>query len=312
MTEKIIQKVVAIFILVISLNIIVFDYKSGYKSFSFYFIPMIFVALSLIVIFKNYFSMLFTKVYDSKIMIQPREWITKNLRFIFFIIPLSIFSIIGFTLLFFAIKLNWNVDLFGWIIISLFAIVPLILIYLLVFGVSISEKRQKEIEDRLNSLSATEKGLSIELTIYDKTCFVSWHSIDAIIYYNFCVSSDFTEHYEGYKLYLNTIPVYTKYEKQWWLNKLFPKDSKSKIIDIEVDTKGFSKIPNMVENYLETKTTIDFKHPMKGTLISSKTYKSENKSQTIEKWKPNNDRESEQIIFNKLNRTIEEIKKNYR
>ena len=311
-TEKIIQKLVAVLMLLFSLGFMLFNYKLGGKSFGIHFIPLIFVLFSLYGIFQNYFSRLFTKVFDSKIFIKPKEWIEKNSLFVFFILPLSIFSIIGFTILFFAIKLNWDVDFLGWVTISLFAIFPLILIYGFIFGFSISEKRQKEIEDRLDSLSATEKGMSIELKIFDKTCFVSWNSIDAIIYYNFYVSSDFTEYYEGYKLYLNTIPVYTKYEKQWWLNKLFPKDSKSKVIDIKVDTRGFGKIPNMIEDYLKTKTTIDFSHPMKGTLISSKIYNSENKTQIIEKWKPNSSKESEQIIFNKLKRTIEEIKKNYR
>lgn len=228
-----------------------------------------------------------------------------------FIIPSLIFAIIGFIALYFAIKFPENVPFYGWVTISIFAIFPLIIIYGFIFGFSISEKRQKPIENRLDSVSADNAGISLEQTIFDKTCFISWNSIDAIIYYNYYVSSDFTEYYEGYKFYLNTIPVYTKYEKQWWLNKLFPKDSTNKIIDIKVETKHFQEIPKMIENYLRTKSNIDFKNPMKGTLISTKTYQSKNKTTTIEKWKPNNN-DREQIVFNKLKLTIDEIKKNYR
>jgi hypothetical protein len=110
---------------------------------------------------------------------------------------------------------------------------------------------------------------------------------------------------------LNTIPIYTKYEKQRWLNKLFPKDSQSKIINIKVETIHFEKIPKIVEKYLKSKVDIDFTDPMKGTLVSRQTYQNKNKTTTIEKWKPSK-KESEQIIFDKFNRSIDEIKKNYR
>ena len=36
--------------------------------------------------------------------------------------------------------------------------------------------------------------------------------------------SDFTEYYQGYKLHLNTVPIYKKHDNQWWLNKMFSKD----------------------------------------------------------------------------------------
>lgn len=311
LSEKIINKLVGILMLIFGLTIIALDIKSGYKSFVIYIIPLIFVASSLFIIYRDSISNLFTKIYESNIMIKPKKWIEMNLVFGFFILPFSIFLLIGLVLLYFAIKYPTNVGIVGWITIILFVIVPIISIYRLIYGFSISEKRQKQIENSLDSLSANDEGISIELTVSDKTFFVSWDSIDAIIYYNFYVSSDFTEYYEGYKFYLNKIPIYTKYEKQWWLNKLFPKNSQSKIIEITVNTRHFQEIPKMIERNLNTKADIDFKNPLKGTLISSETYQSKNKMTTIEKWKPtNNDREK--IVFNKLNQTIEEINKNYR
>ena len=306
LNEKIITKLVSYLILIFSLTVIIVYIKSGYKSFGLYFIPMIFVIISLLGIFKNSIS----TGLNGIIMEKPNKWITENSELIFFILPLSFLALIGFTILYLAIRFPTNVTVIGWITIVIFIIVSLLLIYLQIFGFTISEKRQKQIDDRLDSFSANEAGIAIEKTIFDKTCFVDWNSIDAIIYYNFYVNSDFTEYYEGYKLYLNTIPVYTKYQKQWWLNKLFPKDSKSKIIDIKNDTKNSMEIPKMVQNYLNKKVTINFKNPMKGTLVSSQTYQSKNNITTIDKWKPNND-EHEQIIFNRFNKTIDEIKNNY-
>ena len=304
LNEKALSKIVGIFTLIIGLSIIFFDIKSGYKLSSLYLIPSIFVAVGLFTVFNRSISKWFDKI-------MSKEIIVKNTYFIFFILPLSIFSLIGFTVIFFALKLKWDVDLLGWITISIFAFFPLLMIYWLVFGVSMSEKRAKEIEKRKNKLISDDEGVTIEMPLFDKNCFISWQSIDAIIYYNYVVSSDFTEYYEGYKLYLNTIPVYTKYEKQWWLNKLFPKDSQSKIIDIKVETKHFGEIPKIVEKYLKSKINIDFTDPMKGTLISSKMYESKNNITTIEKWKPSN-KESEQIVYDKFNRSKDEIKKNYR
>ena len=309
--EKIIQLSVGIFILLFSVVFIIFEAINGHSSFELYLIPFIFLTFSLLLIFKEQTSNFFTNLLKSKVFLKTKIWILVHSNIVFFILPLSFFALIGFVALFFAIKYPTNVEVVGWITIMLFIIAPLILIYMFVFGLSMSEKRLKKLSDRLDSIAATEKGISIELTIFDKTCFVSWSSIDAIIYYNFYVSSDFTEYYEGYKLYLNKIPVYTKYEKQFWLNKLFPKDSQSNIIDIKVETKQFSEIPKMIENYLNTKTTIDFTNPMKGILISTKKYEIENRTTIIDKWKPSN-KEAEQIVFNKLNRTIEELKTNYR
>lgn len=304
LNEKTITKLVGIFILIFGLTIIFFDIKNGYKSFGLYIVPIVFVIVSLSIILKENVS----RWFDGKKMIKPRNWIMKHSLLFFFILPLSTFSIIGFLVLFFAIKLKWNVDLLGWITVSLFAFFPLVLIYGLIFGFSISEKQQKQIEGRQNKLFSDDKGITIEMPLFEKNCFISWQSVEAIIYYNYIVSSDFTEQYVGYKLYLNAIPIYSKYKKQWWLNKLFLKDSQSKIIDINNETKYFWEIPKIVEKYLNTKVDINFEDPMKGTLISSQTYKSKNKITTIEKWKPSNN-EGEQIIFEKFNRSIDEIEK---
>jgi hypothetical protein len=306
LNEKTIAKLVGVFILIAGLGVISFYIKSGYKSFGLYLIPVVFVLVSLSIILKENIS----RWLNEKRVVKSRRLMSQFSFLGFFILPLSAFSIIGFLLLFFAIKLKWDVGLLGWITVSTFAFFPLVLIYGLIFGFSISEKRQKQIEERQNKLFADDKGITIEMLLFDKNCFINWQSIEAISYYNYIVNSDFTEHYVGYKLYLNAVPIYTKYEKQFWLNRLFPKDSKSKIIDINNETRGFSEMPKIVAKYLNTKVEINAKDLMKNTLISSETYSGKNKITTVEKWKPSNGID-EHIIFDKFNRNIDKIRKSY-
>lgn len=234
----------------------------------------------------------------------------KHFHSIFFILPLSVFSLMGWVLLYFAIKFPTNVPIYGWITILVFAILPLLIMYSTVFGISISEKQQKKIDDRRSSLTFDEKGITVEMPLFDKNCFMNWDTIDAIIYYDFHAINDFTEYQIGYKFYLNTLPVYTKYEKQWWLNRLFQKNSDIKIVDIKDDTKQFKKIPAMVEEYLKTKVCIAILEQPKRALVSSQTYQNKNKTTTVERWKPI-ESEPEEIVFDRYDRTLEEIKKSY-
>ncbi len=302
--EKTIIKLVGIFILIFGLSIIFFDIKSGYKSLGVYLIPLIFVFVGLFCLFKESI----VKWFKAIII---KEKIEKKDKFISFSLPLSIISLIGFVAFFFAIRFPENIPVYGWIIIALFIFLPLIMIYGLAFGFSISEKRRNQIEERRKTMFSDNKGITIEMPLFDKNCFISWESIDAIIYYNYIVNSDFIEHHEGYKLYLNTIPIYTKYEKKWWLNKLFPKDSNRKIIDVDKETKHFFEIPKIIEKYLKLNVDINFKDPTKSALISSKTHKNNNKITTIKKWKSNKTTE-DQIVYDKFNRSLDEIKKSYR
>ncbi|MEB3754794.1 hypothetical protein [Acinetobacter sp. MD2(2019)] len=155
-----------------------------------------------------------------------------KLLLLFPILLLCIFTTIGCVGLYFAIQYPENVPFYAWIILLIFAILPLIILYGLFFGFPVSEKQWQEQEKIRKKLSFDENGMTIEMPLFDKSCFIDWQSIQKIIYYNYVVSSDFTEHYQGFKFYLNTVPTYTKHQKQWWLNRLFPKDSSSKMIDI--------------------------------------------------------------------------------
>ncbi|MFD2557204.1 hypothetical protein [Sphingobacterium tabacisoli] len=227
----------------------------------------------------------------------------------FIILPLAVFSIIGFVLLFFAITQGWEVGVAGWITISLFAFFPLLILYGILFGFSVSARQQTRIEERRNKLSADRDGLRIDMPLFDKSCFISWESVEAIIYYNYIVSSDFTTIHRGFRFYLNSSPIYTKYDRQWWLNRLFSKDPVGNCIDVSDETKGYQEIPDMITKYLGVEVTVDcFTDSRKGKLISSETKQHKDKVTTVERWKPDNgDRES--IVYSRSSQSMEEIKR---
>lgn len=177
---------------------------------------------------------------------------------IYFILPLVIFSIIGFAITYFAIKQHWEVGFFGWLTISLFTLFPLIVLYGILFGFSLSAKQQWKMEERQNKLFADERGITIEMPLFDKQCFIDWQSIETVIYYNYVVSSDFIEFHHGFKFYVNSLPTYITYDRRWWLNRLFDKESKSKIIKVTSETRGYQEIPGMIKKYLDSEATIDY------------------------------------------------------
>jgi hypothetical protein len=210
---------------------------------------------------------------------------------------------------FFAITQHWEVGVVGWITISLFAFFPLLILYGILFGFSVSGRQQEIIEQRQHKLSADGDGIRIDMPLLDKSCSISWESIEAIVHYNYIVSSDFTTTHNGFRFYLNSWPIYTKYDKQWWLNRLFSRDSQDHRIDVSDDTKGYLEIPGLIEKYLGVAVTIDcLTDPRKGRLISSETHQHKGKVTTIEKWKPgSSDREF--IVYSRSNQSIEELEK---
>ncbi|WP_300670334.1 hypothetical protein [Soonwooa sp.] len=229
-----------------------------------------------------------------------------------FIFPLAVFSAIGIVGLVFLFKTPNPVSITEWIVVILFTVLPLIFIYGFLFGFTISEKSQKQYEDIQQKLSADDTGLTILMPLFDKDCFIAWDTIDFVVYYNYALRSDFTEYHEGYKFYLNTKPVYTKYEKQWWLNRLFPKDSNSKVIDITTKNKHFTKLAEITQKYLNADITTISEHPYKGKLVKRETITSKDKTISTEEWKSSPFRTNEEIIYSRHNTDLEWIKKNYK
>lgn len=175
----------------------------------------------------------------------------------FFTVPLALFSIVGFALIYFAVRQQWDVGFLGWLTISLFTFFPLIVLYGIWFGFSFSEKEQRRVEERKDKLFADQRGITIEMPLFDKQCIIDWHTIETVTHYNYIVSSDFIEFHQGFKFYLNTVPTYTTYDKRWWLNKWFDKESKSKIINVTSETRGYQEIPEMIQKFLVLEAAIE-------------------------------------------------------
>ncbi len=98
-------------------------------------------------------------------------------------------------------------------------------------------------------------------------------------------------------------------ENPWLWNRIFPIVLKNKReVTIQDDCKNFHEIPKMLETYLGNTNTIDLTTDYrKGTLVSSKTTSNNNTIRIEEYWKPNNNYEREKVIYDKYNRSYEQI-----
>jgi hypothetical protein len=74
LNEKTITKLVGIFILMLGLSIMSFYGKSGYKSFGLYVIPIVFIIVSVLIIFKENIS----PWVDGKKRIKSERWMSKH------------------------------------------------------------------------------------------------------------------------------------------------------------------------------------------------------------------------------------------
>ena len=211
-----------------------------------------------------------------------------------FSIPLFLILSVGVAALYFGLKFPENIPIYGWIVIALLVLIPVILIYGIIFGFNISKKQYKVIEDRRESILFSEEEICLSIPIFDIDCHIKWSIINRIVYEDHTQSEYPTN--TAFKFYLNETPHYSKHEKQWWMNRLFPFSSKRKEIVVKDDCKGFYELPEMIQKYLGTKLDADFE---KGILVSSKTTYRNNEKQTFEYWKAKKGYKYRQIIFSR-------------
>ncbi|MCZ4243822.1 hypothetical protein [Pedobacter punctiformis] len=216
---------------------------------------------------------------------------------------LVLFILVGLGLTFFMIR--QEVKIIGAYLVSvLFFLIPSLVLYDLIFGFSISEKTIKKQTERQKSLSFDHDGILYKRPLFDITQLISWDSIETVIFRNYN-SDDRAQ----YIFHLTKPPVQTLSENPWWLNRIFPTAIKNtnKIL-IDDEAKGFNEIPKMMETYLgKVKSFNPSEDNRKGVLLSSKTTIKQDVIQTEEHWKPNNDYEPEKVIFDRLDRNIEQI-----
>ena len=144
--------------------------------------------------------------------------------------------------------------------------------------------------------------------IKDETHFISWSSIDTIIFSPNRHSEDCAQ----WIIYLSKPPKITLKPNAWWLNKVtfFLTSKKNRKIRIRDDfNKDFYIFPEMVEKYLNQSATFDYEEDdRKGKLISKKVTVKENKTITQEYWKPKRSDELPwKMLYDRYGRTVQEI-----
>ncbi len=216
---------------------------------------------------------------------------------------LGLFICIGLGLTIFMIV--QDVKIIGAYVVSvLFILFPGTILYGLNFGFTISAKTIKKQDEKQEIVTFDTNGIWYKLPLFDTIQFMSWKTIETVLYTNY-QSDDNAQ----FVFHLTHPPVQTMTENPWFLNRIFPFLSRNKKeITIQDDCKGFYEIPKMLETYLIDTNTIDLTTDYRtGTLVGSKTTIKGNMIKTEERWKPNNNYEREQVIFDKYNRSFEQI-----
>lgn len=199
--------------------------------------------------------------------------IFENNPTLIFIIPLTIFLLLGLVGLYFATISPEPVPFYGWIVLGGFILIPGLIIYSLTIGFEMSDKQVKAIEDRRESLLFDENGISIVMPLQAATWIIQWDSIQTITY----ETSD--DDINCFWLELNKIPEYSGHDNPWWLAKLFPMKPRRKWVRVKSDARNFSQLPNAVKQYLGWS----------------------------EHWKPNTNYASVRLLFDRQKRSLEDV-----
>lgn len=123
---------------------------------------------------------------------------------------------IGIGFIYFIFKLK--VGYLPIISLSIIIIFLLFILYTLNFGISISKKTAKSIEDTKNRPSYSEDKITIDIPILEKTIVLYWDYIEAIFLLN-KPPLDGEYHNFEYSIILNSQPTMIPYNIQSWYNK---------------------------------------------------------------------------------------------
>lgn len=140
--------------------------------------------------------------------------------------------------------------------------------YAINFGISISEKTAKRINDSKEKIHYTEEKITIDVPVSEEKIVVFWTDIEAIFLLN-KPPLDGEYHNFEYLIILNSKPIVIKYDVQSWYNKIFflpePKKKSLPIIKIndysnidfytfnEAINKYLAKVNPETHSYLKLK-----------------------------------------------------------
>ncbi len=193
----------------------------------------------------------------------------------------------------------------GYVVSGLFILFPGIILYGMTVGFRVSEKTITRQIAQQESVTSDHKGLYYQIPLLKTTQFISWEIIETISYSNY-----HSDDQAQFNFYLTQPAFQIASEKPGWIAKaLLPLIKKSKKVVIDENCINFPEIPKMLEKYFSPIHPVDMcESHKKGTLLSSKNIVMENTIQIEEYWKPNPNFESEKVIYDRYNRTIDELK----
>ncbi len=193
----------------------------------------------------------------------------------------------------------------AYIVSGLFILVPGTLLYGITFGFKVSERTLRKQAERQKSISFDSKGMTYKMPLFDISQFIDWKTIETVIYTAYQTDDNLK-----FIFYLTQPASQTMTENPWFLNRVFPFAFKNrKDITIEDDCKNFQEIPEMLKKYLGDIDFVDLtEDDRKGTLLGSKTTIKNNSIRVEEHWQPNQNYERHKVVYDKYNRTFEQIK----
>jgi len=163
-------------------------------------------------------------------------------------------------------------------------------------------------DSRLRRISFDDKGFVVDIPVLDETHFVSWRSIDTIIFGSEIIYKDHSE----FIIYLNQPPVVELKQNPWWLNKLtfwMKSKNKKKIRISDAWNMDFSKIISNARLYLEDVKDVNINDDKrKGTLISRIEIKNNNGTAIKEQWQPERISDLKwEMVYDRHGRAVEDI-----
>jgi hypothetical protein len=193
----------------------------------------------------------------------------------------------------------------AYVVSGLFTLFPGIILYGMTVGFRVSEKTIQQRIRLQESVTSNHKGLSHQIPLLKTTQFIPWETIETVIYSNYH-SDDSAQ----FNLHLTQPAFQLTSENPGWIAKvLLPLIKKRKKVVIDENCINFREIPQMLEKYLSPVIPLNMNELHgKGTLISSNTSIRNNTIRTEEYWKPNPGFEAEKVIYDRYNRTIDELK----
>jgi len=217
---------------------------------------------------------------------------------------LGLFICIGLALTIFII-VHRNKIVGAYVVSVLFIGFPGIILYGMTLGFRVSEKTITRQIAQQESVTSDHKGLYYQIPLLKTTQFISWEIIETIIYSNY-----HSDDQAQFSFYLTQPAIQIASEKPGWLAKvLLPLIKRSKKVVIYENCINFREIPKMLEKNFSSINPVDINEVHgKGTLLRSKTTLRENTIQIEEYWKPNPNFEPEKVIYDRYNRTIDELK----